>query len=202
MIVSYDFIPTSAKEEGAMELTDAILHRRSVRKFTDYIVTDEEIKKLLEAARLAQSWANTQVWEFVLVRDKGIIEKVVGTYADKNPGTKCSLSASVLIVACAKTGVSGCYGGKEVTKFPDWFMFDLGIAVQNLCLTAHELGLGTVVVGLMNHDACKKVIGLPDGYEVVAVLPVGKPLAELKQGPPRKELKDFVHLDTFGKAFK
>jgi len=184
-----------------MELSDAILHRRSVRKFTDYAVTDEEIKGLLEAARLAQSWANTQVWEFVVVRDRGLIEKVTGTYVDKNPGTKCSLAASVLIVACAKTGVSGCYGGKDVTKFPNWFMFDLGIAVQNLCLKAHELGLGTVVIGLMDHDACKKIINLPDGYEVVAVLPVGKPAMEPKQGPPRKELNAFVHLNTFGKAF-
>jgi len=181
-----------------MELSDATLHRRSVRKFTDYIVTDEEIRQLLDAARLAQSWANTQVWEFVVVRDKGIIEKVVATYVDMNPATKCSLAASLLIVACAKTGVSGCYGGKDVTKFTNWFMFDLGIAVQNLCLKAHELGLGTVVVGFLDHDVCKKVINLPDGYEVVAVLPVGKPLAEPKQGSPRKELKDFVHLNAFG----
>jgi len=184
-----------------MELTDAILHRRSVRKFTDYVVTDEEIRQMLEAARWAPSWANTQVWEFVVVRDKGLIEKVAGTYADKNPATKGSLSSSVLIVACAKTCVSGSYGGKDVTKFSSWYMFDLGLAVQNLCLKAHELGLGTVVVGLMNHDDCRKVIGLPEGYEVVAVLPIGKPAVEGRQGPPRKELKEFVHLNTFGKAF-
>jgi nitroreductase len=184
-----------------MELTDAILQRRSVRKFNDHVVTDEEIKQLMEAARWAPSWANTQVWEFVVIRDKGIIEKVVGTYVDKNPATKCSLGASALIAVCAKTGVSGCYGGKDVTKFPDWFMFDLGIAVQNVCLKAHELGLGTVVVGFMDHDACKKILGLPDGYEVVAVLPIGQPLTAAKQGPPRKELKEFVHLNTFGTAF-
>jgi nitroreductase len=185
-----------------MELSDAILHRRSVRKFTDYAVTDEEIKQLFEAARWAQSWHNSQVWEFVVVRERGLIEKVTGTYVDKNPGTKCSLAASALIVACAKTGVSGCFGGEELTKFPNWFMFDLGIAVQNLCLKAHELGLGTVVVGFLDHDACKKVIGLPEDYEVVAVLPVGKPATELKQGPPRKELNAFVHLNTFGNALK
>jgi len=184
-----------------MELNDAILGRRSVRKFTDYVVTDAEIRQILEAARWAPSWANTQVWEFVVVRDKGLIEQVTGTYVDKNPATKASLASSALIVACAKTGISGCYGGTDVTKFPNWFMFDLGIAVQNLCLKAHELGLGTVVVGFMDHDACKKIIGLADGFEVVAVLPVGKPAVKGRQGPPRKELKDFVHLDTFGKPF-
>jgi nitroreductase len=80
-------------------------------------------------------------------------------------------------------------------------MFDVGIAVQNLCLKSHEMGLGTVVVGLMDHDACKKIIGLPEGYEVVAVIPVGRPATEAKQGPPRKELKAFVHLNAFGKDF-
>jgi nitroreductase len=142
-----------------MELMDTILTRRSVRKFTDYTVTDDEIRQILEGARWAPSWANTQVWEFIVIRDKALMERIAGTYVDKNPATKCSLAASVLIMACAKTGVSGCYGGQDVTKFSNWFMFDLGIAVQNLCLKAHELGLGSVVVGLMDHDACKKLVG-------------------------------------------
>lgn len=184
-----------------MDLTEAIMQRRSVRKFSEYFVTDEEIRQLLEAARWAPSWANTQVWDFVVVRDKVLIEQVTGTYVDKNPATKCSLSASALIVACARTGVSGCYGGQDVTKLPNWFMFDLGMAVQNICLKAHELGLGSVVVGFLDHDACKKIVGLPDSHEVVAVLPVGRPLAKPKQGPPRKDLKDFVHQNRFGNPY-
>jgi len=184
-----------------MELLEAINGRRSVRKFTEHYVTDDEIKELLEAARRAQSWANTQVWEFVVVRNKDIIEKVVNTYSEKNPAARGSMSASALIIACARTGVSGCYNGKNVTMFGEWFLFDLGIAVQNLCLRAHELGLGTVVVGLMDHKACKKVIGLPDGYQVVASIPVGRPMAQAKERPPRKELRDFVHLDIYGERY-
>lgn len=184
-----------------MELMDAVLNRRSVRKFTDYAVTDDEIRQLMEAARWAPSWANTQVWEFIVIRDKAIMEQIAGTYVDKNPATKCSLAASALIVACARTGVSGCYDGRDVTKFPNWFMFDLGIAVQNLCLKAHELGLGSVVAGFLDHDACKKIVGLPDGYEVVAVLPLGKPAVEGRPGPPRREQSSFVHLNSYGKEF-
>jgi nitroreductase len=183
-----------------MELDKAIAERRSVRKYTDYTVTDDELRQILEAARLCQSWANTQVWDFVVIKDKELIQKVVGTFVEKNPATKGALIASALIAACAKTGVSGCYDGKEMTKHKEWFMFDLGMAVQNLCLKAHDIGLGTVVVGLMDHDACKKVIGLPDGYEVVAVLPIGKPEA-LRNSPGRKELSAMTHLDAFGNAF-
>jgi nitroreductase len=184
-----------------MELDQAIAGRRSVRKFTDYVVSDDEIRALIEAAGQAPSWANTQVWEFIAVRDRGLIERVVDTYAQKNPAAKCSLNASVLIVACAKTGLSGCYEGKDVTSLSNWYMFDVGMAVQNLCLKAHAMDLGTVVVGLMDHHACKEVLGVPAGHEVVAVVPVGRPAAPGKSGPPRKELAEFLYRDTFGTAF-
>lgn len=141
-----------------MELQEAILKRRSVRKFTEDAVTDEELRQIFESVRWSPSWANTQAWEFIVVRDKTLIEKITGTYADKNPATKCSLAASVLIVACANTSVYGFYDSKDATATKSWYMFDLGLAVQTLCLKAHELGLGTVVVGLMNQEACKKIL--------------------------------------------
>lgn len=183
-----------------MELDRAIAERRSVRKYTDYIVTDDELKQILEAARLSQSWANTQAWEFVVVRDKELIQKIVGSFAEKNPAIKGAINASALIVACAKTGVSGCYDSQNMTKHKEWFMFDLGMAVQNLCLKVHDIGLGTVVVGLMDHDACKKLINLPEGHEVVAVMPIGKP-ETLRNSPGRREISAITHLDAFGKPF-
>jgi nitroreductase len=182
-----------------MELQEAIHKRRSIRRFTDDVVTDEELRKIFEAVRWSPSWSNTQAWEFVVVRDRELISKVVASYVEKNPATKCSLAASALIVVCAKTGVSGCYGGQESTKHANWHMFDLGIATQTLCLAAHEMGLGTVVVGLMDHDACKKVIALPEGYEVAAVIPIGRPAVEPKEGPARKTVSDMVSLNAFGK---
>lgn len=182
-----------------MEMKEAILTRRSVRRFTEDAVTDEELRQIFEVVRWSPSWANTQAWEFVVVRDRDLIAQVTGTYADKNPATKGSLAASALIAVCAKTGVSGCYGGKPSTRLDNWFMFDLGMATQTLCLTAHDMGLGTVVVGLMDHEACRKVIGLPDGYEVAAVIPLGRPAAAPKEGPPRKAVSDMVYLNTFGK---
>ena len=181
-----------------MELKEAILKRRSQRKFTDYRVTDEEIHELLEAARWAPSWANTQVGEFIVVRDPETIQKIAGTYSENNPGTRCTQAASVLIVVCAKTGVSGAYNGKNLTIFSDWFMFDMGLAVQNLCLRACDLGLGTVIVCLLDHAALKKLLSVPSGYEAVTVIPVGKPVVPDKNAPPRRNIQDFTHLNSFG----
>jgi nitroreductase len=185
-----------------MELKEAILKRRSVRKFTDYQVTDAEIQELLEAARWAPSWANTQVWEFIVVRDRQVTEKIAGTYAQNNPATKCTQTASAVIVGCAKTGLSGAHDGKNLTIFSEWFLFDLALAVQNLCLRAHDLGLGTVIVSLLDHQALKKVLSVPEGYEAVTVIPVGKPAVPDKQGPPRKAIADFTYLDRYGKKYQ
>jgi nitroreductase len=184
-----------------MELQEAILKRRSIRKFTDEAVTDDQLREIFEAVRWAPSWANTQVWEFIVVRDKALIEKVVGTYRANNPATKCSLSASALIVACAKTGISGFYDGKEVTPLKNWYMFDVGSAVQTLCLKAHELGLGTVIVGLMDQEPCKKILSVPEGREVVAVIPIGRPAVTPEEGPKRKTIEGMTYLNTFGQPW-
>jgi nitroreductase len=184
-----------------MELQAAIAGRRSVRKFTDYYVTDDEIKQVLEAGRLAPSWANTQVWTYVVVRDPELIKAVTATYSPNNPARGGSEKASALIVCCARVKISGYKGDDLSTKFREWFMFDMGIAVQNICLKAHELGLGTVVVGSMDHDACRKLLLVPDDYDVVAVLPLGRPLDPDKKGPAKKELREIVYLDKFGEKY-
>ncbi len=184
-----------------MELQEAISKRRSIRKFTDYYVTDSEINTLIEAAIMAPSWANTQVWSFIIVRDKHIIERIAETYPETNPARKCSLAATAMIAVCAQKGVSGCRQGHEITTLHNWLMFDTGLAVQNICLKAHEIGLGTVIVGLFDHDKCKDVLSLPEDQEVVVILPVGKPVEGEKKATPRKPVNQITYIDKFGELY-
>jgi nitroreductase len=181
-----------------MELNDAILTRRSVRKFTDYYVTDEEINSILEAARWAPSWSNTQCWEIIVIRDRELIEKVTETYSDPNPAKKCSLAASALIAVAGKADLPGFKDGIARTKFDSWFMFDLGIAVQNMSLKAHDMGLGTVIVGSLDHDRCAELLDIKKPYELAVILPVGKPVEFKKDGPKRRDITDFKHMNKFG----
>jgi nitroreductase len=181
-----------------MELMEAVKNRRSVRRFTEDVVSDSDIREMIDAARWAPSWANTQVWEFIAVRDRGLIEKITATYSETNPARKCSLAATALIVACAKVRVSGCKEGRDVTEFGEWFMFDIGAAVQTLCLRAHELGLGTVIVGYLNHSECGRLLGLPDGMKPVVVIPVGRPAIAGREGPARRVVSEILHNGKFG----
>ncbi|HOP65266.1 MAG TPA: nitroreductase family protein [Spirochaetota bacterium] len=182
-----------------MELHEAIMTRRSVRKFTDYVVTDEEIMHMMKAAQCAPSWSNTQCWEFIIVRERGLVHKIVETYSETNPARKCSESASVLIACCARSDLPGYRDGAKRTKFDSWYMFDLGIAVQNIMLKAHDMGLGTVVVGSINHTKCAELLGVKPPYELVCILPVGRPVELKKEGPARRDVNEFTHNEMFGK---
>ncbi|NLV67925.1 MAG: nitroreductase [Spirochaetes bacterium] len=181
-----------------MELREALTTRRSVRKFTDYIVTDDEIMELMQAAQCAPSWSNTQCWEFIIIRDRDLVRKVVETFSETNPARKCSEAASVLIACCAKSDLPGYRDGVKRTRFDSWYMFDLGIAVQNILLRAHDLGLGSVVVGSLDHVKCATLLNVKAPYELVCILPVGKPVELKKEGPARKDLSVFMHRDGFG----
>lgn len=187
--------------EGYMDFDEVIKNRKSIRKFINYKVTDKEIEKLMEAARWAPSWVNTQCWEFVIIRDEDLIKKVAGCYK-LNTAYECSKNANAIILACAKRGKSGHIGGVKTTKFGDnWFMFDLALAVENLVLEAVDLGLGTVIVGGINRKKIEKIINLPNGYEAVVALPIGKPDPGYKKKRKRKRLSEFVWKDKFGKKY-
>jgi nitroreductase len=178
------------------DLMDIIKTRRSIRRFQEKDVPDETLNRLLEAARWAPSWANTQCWHFVVVKDASIKKKIQETLSDRNPSSLAVVKAPVLLVVCGRLKKSGFYNDRYPTKFGDWFMYDLGLASQNLCLTAHDSGLGTVIVGLFDHDRVGDIIKMPPGYEALVLIPLGYPDHE-PSPPKRRELEDFVHYDTF-----
>ncbi|MBN1467395.1 MAG: nitroreductase family protein [Fusobacteriaceae bacterium] len=171
-----------------------ILERRSVRKFTDDYVTDEQLKELLEAARFAPSWANTQSSYFIAIRNKELIKELVEKCYPKNPATNCSLGTSLLIVACYEKGKSGYYKDFDFNSVGTWGMFDLGLACQNIMLRAHEMGLGTVVVGAYDFENAKSILNLEEKYEIAGILPIGKRVEGEIPVPKRRDLKDMFRI--------
>ena len=179
------------------DLMETIKGRRSIRKYDARDVPDDLLDQVLEALRWAPSWTNCQCWEVVVVKDPAVKQKLQTALPPKgNPAVKAIVDAPVLLALCAKTGVSGYYKGQASTKFGDWMMYDLGLATQNLCLMAHALGLGTVIVGLFDHDRAGGVIDVPDGYELVTLIPLGFP-AKVGHAPGRREINAFAHTNRF-----
>lgn len=173
-----------------------IKERRSIRNYESKSIPDDLLNTVLESIRWAPSWANTQCWDVVVVKDDTLKEKLQEIIAPKNPATKAITSAPVVLALCGKLQTSGYYKDEVVTKFGDWFMFDLGLATQNLCLTAHHLGLGTVIVGLFDHDKAKAILKVPDSHELLVLIPLGYP-AKISKTPKRKETSEFIHDNFF-----
>ena len=178
------------------DFMEIIKGRRSIRIYQDQQIPEEQLNKLLEAIRWSPSWANSQCWEVIVIKDSAIKQKLQETLYAGNPSMKSIVEAPVVIALCGKLQSAGFKKGQAATKLGDWFMFDLGIATQNLCLTAHHLSLGTVIVGLFDQGKAKEILQVPEGYELVALIPLGYPTQEVN-APPRREIAEFVHYDKF-----
>ncbi len=185
-----------------MEVLEAIKTRRSIRKYKSTPVDEQTLELILDAARWAPSWANTQCWRFIVVRNNRIKSRVADTLGlskddTPNPALEAIKQAPLLIVACAELGKSGCWDGNPVTDKGDWYMFDVALAMQNLALAAHSLGLATVHVGNFDAKRAANILKVPQGYCVVEMTPLGYP-DQIRNPRPRKELSEIVFYDKFG----
>ena len=180
-----------------MEVLEAIKTRRSIRHYKPETIAEEKINVILEAARWAPSWGNTQCWRFVVVRDEVSKTRLAETLTSWNPARSAVEKAPVVIVACAELGKSGFKEDKPATDRGDWYMFDVALAMQNLALAAHSLGLGTIHIGAFDAQEAARVLNVPQGVVVVEMMPLGYPEREGK-APPRKELSELVFYESYG----
>jgi nitroreductase len=180
-----------------MDLMEAIKGRRSIRKYKADPVPEEALLRVMDAVRWAPSWANTQCWEVIAIRDPKVKSELISVLPKGNPALSSMTDAPLVLVLCGRKGISGFYKGQATTVKGDWLMFDIGLAMQNLCLAAYSLGLGTVVVGMFDHKKAEEILRVPQNVEVVAMTPLGYPAAE-GSGPKRKDISEFVFSDHYG----
>lgn len=180
-----------------MDVFEAMLNRRSVRKLLDTPIPQEDIDRILDAARFAPSWANTQCQEIVLVREPKTKEAFAELLSERNPARNAVIQAPVVIVACGRKGRAGFKAGQPVTALGDWLMFDVGLFLQNLTLAAHALGYGTVHVGYFDHQKAGEIVRAPADVAVVEIVPLGRPATPPCAAPGRRMIADFTHAERF-----
>ncbi len=150
-------------------MIDPILKRRSIRQYTDEPVTEEEVTKLLEAAMAAPSASNKKPWHFIVVTEEDTKAKL----SEYGSHWQMLADAPVGFVVCGDTGISDRY----------WVQ-DGSAATENLLLAASMMGLGAVWLGCWPNpdrvEPVKKLLGIPEGVEPLAVIAVGRP-GEVKE---------------------
>jgi len=173
-----------------LQVIDVIKGRRSIREYSKEEVLDDTVRMLIDAAGWAPSAGNLQPWDFIVVR----LNQQKKRLAKAAYNQQFIAEAPVVIVACTNPKRSSSRYGLRGSSL--YCLLDTALAVQNILLTAHSLGLGTCVIGAFDEKQVKKILKLPDDIRPVAIVPVGHPVEKPKP-PARRDLNEIVHYMKF-----
>jgi nitroreductase len=165
-----------------MDLLEALLDRRSIRKFRPGEVGDDAVETMLRAAMYAPSAGNQRPWHFVVLRERRLLDAVPRFH----PHARMLPEAALAIAVCADLSLETHRG---------YWMVDCAAATQNLLLAAHGLSLGAVWLGIFPREermrGMRELLRLPENVQPFALVAVGHPA----ERPPRPErfLPERVH---------
>lgn len=149
--------------------TDPVMDRRSIRKYTAEPVDDATVERLLQAAMSAPSAGNQQPWQFVVIRDRQLSDRIPSVH----PYSAMVPQAPVSILVC---------GEPESCKWPQYWVQDCSAATENILVEARSLGLGTVWLGVHpleeRVEGLRSLLGIPRQVVPFALVPVGHPAEE------------------------
>lgn len=173
-----------------MEFSKVIEGRRTIRSYQDRVVDQDVIYSILQSATYAPSWKNSQCWRFYAVTEKDVLAKLKELGLPEGNRLKVE-HAPCIIVTCFEKGISGLGNGDQYANSigEGWSYFDLGLAVENLCLVAYDKGLGTLIMGIRNGEAVQNLLHIPEQYEVVALIALGYPAINPAM-PTRKKVEE------------
>jgi len=169
-----------------MDVSAAIMGRRSVRSYKGQEVERDKIDKILEAGRLSPSANNRQEWKFIVVKGAETRKRLVRAAMNQ----AFIGQAPVVLAACATESEKVMLCGHPT------YAVDVSIAFAYMLLQAYELGLGSCWIGAFKEDEVKSILGVPKGVRVVALSPLGYPAAE-PAARPRKGMAEIACYETY-----
>ncbi len=163
---------------------DLVRKRRSIRRYRPDPVPPGLIETCIEAARYAPTACDRQSWRFIItegeIKDRIASEALGGVVI---PNKWAGTAPVIVVIAMDLDMIVHKLGGK--VKGIEYHMIDAGIAGEHFVLQATELGLGTCWIGWFNKRAVKKILDIPAGWDVAAMIAVGFP----DQEPSKKDRK-------------
>jgi len=148
------------------------------------------MEEIVELSRWAPSWANTQTARYTLVDSEEVLARLTTDglqgFAYNIKTLENARGVAVLSFVEGKSGRLDKYGDFDSSNARFWEAFDAGIACQTFCLAAHAKGVGTCIFGVIDDDAIARIIDLPEGETVAALIVYGY-ADEQPKTPPRKE---------------
>ena len=182
-----------------MNILDVISARRSIKQFTDRPISNESIEQLLSAAVLAPNHRMTEPWRFYVMGPEARAGfcKALGLRKAKRVDEPDAKSAVIEKVQATHRALPAMLAvATTLHDNPEIREEDYAatyMAIQNLCLAAHSLGLGTHVKsgGVMNDPVAREAMGIREGERVIATIAVGEPAA-VPDPKPRHSADEFT----------
>jgi nitroreductase len=174
-----------------MKTIECIKSRRSIREFTEQKVSHEILEQIVDAASFSPSWKNTQISRYVSIEDDKLKKRITECVNEHN--SNIINSARTLIVVTFIKNRCGFErdGSFSTSRGASWQMFDIGVASQTFCLAAHELGVGSVIMGIFDGEKIAELIELPEEREVGALIAIGYE-KEHPNAPKRKAVQELL----------
>ena len=174
-----------------MEFLEVLNNRRSIRQYENCEVSSDTIKILIESAQKAPSWKNSQVSRYYAVNTPEKLADIKEFLPEFNQNN--TLNAGAYIISTVENGKSGfTKDGEFSSHLKDGFQFfDNGLQVENLCLSAQNLGLGTLIMGLYDEEKIREYFNIPNSQIIVCVISIGKPAINPTM-PTRKNVDDIL----------
>lgn len=169
-----------------MHLTELIKTRRSIRKYAPGTISDGQLSGILECAMYAPTARNQQPWHFLVIMDRASLQKL----STVHPYGRMLANAALAILVC---------GDKSIEENPGYLIQDCSAATQNILLSAHAMGIGSVWLGLFPReermDSMRSFFSLPSGIMPMTLVSLGMPAEKPPQ--PDRFRPERVHYDRW-----
>jgi nitroreductase len=183
-----------------MDTLDTIQKRCSLKAhISKREIESEKINIILEAGRLAPSARNYQPWRIIVVQDRKVIERLVKAFSESN---QVIIDAPVILVVCGRAGDDVIKNGLE------YYLFDVGLAVENMVLAATELGIITHLMTAFDESMVKQILHIPEDVRALVATPLARPIEasydeaarERLSLRTRKDMKELLHINHWTEA--
>ena len=205
-----------------MDIFEAVDNRKTIRKFDSYIPTKDEIKRIINSARLAPSAMNTQNWKFIAIYNNEIKNKMADeilktydriipnlddetkAYVERYKAHSTFFTKAPVIIVCVETEAKAFMNGVlEMAKFseeeikkmrPDSFLLSMGGAIENMLLSAYAQNLGScwMVAPVLGVHGIKKDLNLDETDKITSVIAIGKPASDISDKRSNKKPLDEI----------
>ena len=171
-----------------------MLKRQSDRKYSSKKVEEEKILSCLEAGRLSPSACNSQPWSFVVIDQEPVLQQAQKRIATMGMNRFVKQVPVLIAIVLEKPNFTASIG--SVIKDKEYPLLDIGIASNNICMQATELGLGSCILGWFDEKGLKQLLDVPESKRIPLVIALGYPTTVTRK-KTRKPMKEIIYFNSY-----